>query len=116
MCSEEKIQKLENSKMFKNPKKIEYIMLILFLIPGNTKRFTCYVAGSTSYKTSKVFNNINICKDTINCVFNSCRVKYSRRQLENWCSVICFNIYSSWSYYFYSKKKMINKTNKRNNR
>ena len=26
VCSEEKIKKLENSKLFKNPKKIEYIM------------------------------------------------------------------------------------------
>ena len=34
VCSEEKIKKLENSKLFKNSKKIEYIMLILFLIPG----------------------------------------------------------------------------------
>ena len=45
VCSEEKIQKLENSKMFKNPKKIEYIMLILFLIPGTPKDLLVYVAG-----------------------------------------------------------------------
>lgn len=45
VCSEEKIEKLENSKMFKNPKKIEYIMLILFLIPGTPKDLLVYVAG-----------------------------------------------------------------------
>ena len=45
VCSEEKIKKLENSKLFKNPKKIEYIMLILFLIPGTPKDLLVYVAG-----------------------------------------------------------------------
>ena len=45
VCSEEKIEKLENSKLFKNPKKIEYIMLILFLIPGTPKDLLVYVAG-----------------------------------------------------------------------
>ena len=45
VCSEEKIKKIENSKLFKNPKKIEYIMLILFLIPGTPKDLLVYVAG-----------------------------------------------------------------------
>lgn len=45
VCSEEKIKKLENNKLFKNPKKIEYIMLILFLIPGTPKDLLVYVAG-----------------------------------------------------------------------
>ena len=45
VCSEEKIKKLENSKLFKNPKKIEYIMLILFLLPGTPKDLLIYIAG-----------------------------------------------------------------------
>ena len=45
VCSEEKIKKLENSKLFKNSKKIEYIMLILFLIPGTPKDLLVYIAG-----------------------------------------------------------------------
>ena len=28
-CDEEKVMKIENSKIFKNPKKIEWIMIIL---------------------------------------------------------------------------------------
>lgn len=44
-CSEEKIKKLENSKMFQNPKKIEWVMLILFLIPGTPKDLLVYIAG-----------------------------------------------------------------------
>ena len=45
VCSEEKIKKLENSKLFKNSKKIEYIMLILFLIPGTPKDLLVYIGG-----------------------------------------------------------------------
>ena len=44
-CSKEKIDKIENSKLFKNPKKIEYIMLILFMIPGTPKDLLVYLAG-----------------------------------------------------------------------
>lgn len=44
-CSKERIDKIENSKLFKNPKKIEWIMLILFLIPGTPKDLLVYLAG-----------------------------------------------------------------------
>lgn len=44
-CDEEKVAKIENSKLFQNPKKIEFIMLILFLIPGTPKDLLVYVAG-----------------------------------------------------------------------
>ena len=41
----DKIQKIENSKLFQNPKKIEWIMFILFLIPGTPKDLLIYIAG-----------------------------------------------------------------------
>ena len=44
-CDEEKVKKIENSKLFKNPKKIEWIMLILFVIPGTPKDLLVYIAG-----------------------------------------------------------------------
>ena len=44
-CSKERIDKIENSKLFKNPRKIEWIMLILFLIPGTPKDLLVYIAG-----------------------------------------------------------------------
>lgn len=44
-CEEEKIAKIENNKLFQNPKKIEIILLILFLIPGTPKDFLVYMAG-----------------------------------------------------------------------
>ena len=45
ICDEEKVKKIENSKLFKNPKKIEWIMLILFMIPGTPKDLLVYIAG-----------------------------------------------------------------------
>lgn len=44
-CDEAKIEKIEKSKLFQNPKKIEKIMLICFLIPGMPKDILVYVAG-----------------------------------------------------------------------
>ena len=44
-CDEEKVTKIENSKLFQNPKKIERIMLICFLVPGMPKDLLVYVAG-----------------------------------------------------------------------
>ena len=44
-CSEEKIKKIENSKLFKNTKKIELIMIILFMIPGTPKDLLVYIAA-----------------------------------------------------------------------
>ena len=44
-CDEKKVAKIENSKLFQNPKKIERIMLICFLVPGMPKDLLVYVAG-----------------------------------------------------------------------
>lgn len=43
--SEERIDKIENSKTFKNPKNIELIFTILFLIPGTPKDLLVYIGG-----------------------------------------------------------------------
>lgn len=43
--SKEKIEKLENSKWFKNQKKLEIIFLILFLLPGTPKDLLVYIGG-----------------------------------------------------------------------
>ena len=44
-CKEDSVKKIENSKLFQNLKKIEWIMLILFLIPGTPKDLLVYIAG-----------------------------------------------------------------------
>ncbi len=41
----EKIDKIENSKAFKNPKTVEYILAILFLIPGTPKDLLTYIGA-----------------------------------------------------------------------
>lgn len=43
--SKEKIDKIENSKIFKNQKTVEFIVMILFLIPGTPKDLLVYIGG-----------------------------------------------------------------------
>ncbi len=43
--SKEKVDKIEKSKFFNNPKRVELIMFILFFIPGTPKDLLVYVAG-----------------------------------------------------------------------
>lgn len=52
-CDKEKVAKIENSKLFQNPKKIERILLLLFLLPGTPKDFLSYIAGLLPIKPSK---------------------------------------------------------------
>ena len=51
--SKEKIEKLENSKLFSNPKKIDSILFILFFIPGTPKDLFFYFAGLLPIKPTK---------------------------------------------------------------
>ena len=44
-CDKEKVLKIENSKLFQNPKKIEMIVFMWFLIPGLPKDLGVYIAG-----------------------------------------------------------------------
>lgn len=48
----EKIDKIENSKALKNPKTVETVLAILFLIPGTPKDLLTYIGGllPTTYK------------------------------------------------------------------
>ena len=49
----EKVNKLENSKLFKDEKKIEIVMIILFLIPGTPKDLLVYIGGLLPIKSSR---------------------------------------------------------------
>lgn len=44
-CDKRKVKRIENLKIFKNPRKIEKVLLILFLLPGTPKDFFAYVSG-----------------------------------------------------------------------
>ena len=46
-----KIDKIEKSKIFNNPKKIEMILFILFFIPGTPKDLLVYIGGLLPIKT-----------------------------------------------------------------
>ena len=39
------MKKIENSKLFQNPKKMEWIFIILYLIPGTPKDLFTYIGG-----------------------------------------------------------------------
>ena len=52
-CDEQKVKQFENNKIFQNPKKIELIVFLLFLIPGTPKDFLTYVAGLCPIKMSR---------------------------------------------------------------
>lgn len=43
--SKEKIDKLENSKLFSDPKRLDMILFILFFIPGTPKDLFVYLGG-----------------------------------------------------------------------
>lgn len=43
--SKEKIEKIENSKLFQNPKTIRFLIFILFFIPGTPKDLLTYIAA-----------------------------------------------------------------------
>ena len=49
----EKVNKLENSKLFKDPKKLETVIALLFLIPGTPKDLLVYIGGILPIKTSR---------------------------------------------------------------
>lgn len=50
---EEKVKKIENSKLFQDPKRVEIIMFILFLIPGTPKDLLVYIAGLLPIKPGR---------------------------------------------------------------
>ena len=50
---EKKIEKIENSKVFQNPRAIEFIMFILFFIPGTPKDLLTYIGALLPIKPIK---------------------------------------------------------------
>lgn len=51
--SKEKIDKLENSKLFSDPKRLDMILFILFFIPGTPKDLFVYIGGLLPIKPVK---------------------------------------------------------------
>ncbi len=51
--SKEKIEKIENSKLFSNPRKMDTILFILFFIPGTPKDIIVYLGSLLPIKPAK---------------------------------------------------------------
>ena len=52
-CDKEKVEKFENNKLFTDSKRIEFIVFILFLIPGTPKDLLTWVSGIFPIKLSR---------------------------------------------------------------
>ncbi len=98
-CDEKKVSKIENSKLFQNPKKIEFIMLILFLIPGTPKDLLVYVAGLLPIKPSRfiLISTFARFPSVISSTLAGDNVV--NRRLESWIAFICWNCIGSRRHY-----------------
>ena len=96
-CDEKKVAKIENSKLFQNPRKIEFIMLILFLLPGTPKDLLVYVAGLLPIKPSRfiLISTFARFPSVISSTLAGDNVV--NRRLESWNFAICCNSISSWN-------------------
>lgn len=96
-CDEKKVAKIENSKLFQNPRKIEFIMLILFLVPGTPKDLLVYVAGLLPIKPSRfiLISTFARFPSVISSTLAGDNVV--NRRLESWDFAICCNSISSWN-------------------
>lgn len=96
-CDEKKVSKIENSKLFQSPRKIEFIMLILFLLPGTPKDLLVYVAGLLPIKPSR-FILISTFARFPSVISSTLAGDYVvNRKLESWNFVICCNSVDGWS-------------------
>ena len=43
LCGKERVKKIEKSKLFRNKKTIEWVVMVLFLIPGTPKDLLVYI-------------------------------------------------------------------------
>lgn len=99
-CDEKKVSKIENSKLFQNPKKIEFIMLILFLLPGTPKDLLVYVAGLLPIKPSR-FILISTFARFLSVISSTLAGdNVINRRLASWRDVVCSYCFSCGSYYF----------------
>jgi len=52
-CEEKEVGRLVKNKLFKNPKKVEMVMFIMFFVPGLPKDILVYIAGLLPIKASR---------------------------------------------------------------
>ena len=69
-CDEKKVKKIENSKLFQNPKKIGNDNANTIFIAWNAKRFISIHCRTVTNKANKVYSNIRTCKVPISNIIN----------------------------------------------
>ena len=69
-CDENKVKKIENSKLFQNPKKNRNDNVNTIFIAGNAKRFISIHCRIITDKSIKVYSNIHTCKVPISNIIN----------------------------------------------
>lgn len=69
-CDENKVKKIENSKLFQNPKKNRNDNVNTIFIAGNAKRFISIYCRTATNKANKVYSNIHTCKVPISNIIN----------------------------------------------
>ena len=88
---EEKITKIENNKLFQNPKKIELIMLVLFLLPGTRKDLLVYISGLLPIRTSSFIVIATFARIPSIISSTLAGANIVNRKLENKYYFICIN-------------------------
>lgn len=61
-CDKRKISHIENLKIFKDPRKVERVLFILFLLPGTPKDLLSYIAGLLPVKPSRYLIVCNLAR------------------------------------------------------
>ena len=91
-CDKDKISKIESSKLFKNKEKIEFIMLILFLIPGTPKDLLVYVAALLPIKPVRFILISTLARFPSVISSTLAGESFVRRKLENEHCIVCIYI------------------------
>lgn len=92
---EKKISKIENNKLFQNPKKIEMIIFILFLIPGTPKDLLVYVSALLPIKPVRFIIISSLARFPSIITSTLAGKNIVVRRLENGYYVIFGNTYNS---------------------
>jgi len=101
-CDKEKVEKIEKSKLFQNPKKIEMILFLLFLMPGTPKDLLVYVSGLLPIKPIKFILISTFARFPSVITSTLAGNEILNRKLENWYCIIWNNINNNSNYYFYN--------------
>ena len=94
-CDEKNVTKIEQSKLFQNPKKIELILFLLFLLPGTPKDLLVYISGLLPIRISRFIMILVFARFPSIITSTLAGTNIINRRLENWNYAIYRNSFSS---------------------